>query len=233
MMRRAFRWLLALGGALVTAAAWAFVPSAGKVSDAVAQGNARAGRDQPLQLEIVLQDAIGNQEGSGTAVFRPTGEAHLELRMPSGVVEVHHLAGGHEFVTREGRGRPLERPLLPPLALIQAESGESLRALLRALGGADDRVELGLEGRRDCYVLGGRGGPPAADSASAGPVALWVDLETLNAVRIDRADGVRFRLGPPVARGKVHFPTYIEVEAPGRPAWRLEIRDVAPASASR
>jgi hypothetical protein len=228
---------LAVGGLLALAASWtseptlAFVPSAEKVSEAVAETNDRDRRAQALQVEVVLRDPLGHEKAVGTALLHPGGEARLELRTPDGDVERRHLVGGHERVTQDGRAQRPKRPLLPPLALLQADTGEGLRALLRALGGRDERVDLGLEGSHDCYVLGGRR-TTSGDAAARASVALWIDVESSEPVGIDRADGVRFRLGPPTAHGEIRFPAFIDVEAPGRPVWRLDVRRVAPAGAA-
>lgn len=74
--------------------------------------------------------------------------------------------------------------------------------------------------------------PPVAPvpPVPAGPrAALWVDSESFDPVRIDRSDGVRFRLGAMRVYQNVRFPSRIDVEAPGRPPWQLVIEDVAPA----
>lgn len=135
------------------------------------------------------------------------------------------------------------RPLLPPLFLLQASSPGALRRALLDLGAAPDRVDLGYVGEHDCYVLGGRGPEPSGeparvatgggDGAGGGrawsPPALWVDQESLEAVRIVRGDGVRFELGPPVERGGATLPAWVEVRSPGSAPLRLEIRTARPA----
>ena len=94
-------------------------------------------------------------------------------------------------------------------------------ASLLTLGVAAHQVALGYEGEHDCYVLGGR-----ASSGAAAPFprpALWVDQESLELVRFDRGDGVRFRLGSPASFGSIRLPSWIEIsDSRGLPA-RLEI----------
>jgi hypothetical protein len=229
---------LAVGGLLALIATWTsaptlgFVPSAEKVSEAVAETNDRDQRAQALQVEVVLRDPLGHEKSAGTAWLHPAGEVRLELRTPEGDVERRRLVGGRERVMQDGRSQSPERPLLPPLALLQADTGDGLRALLRALGGRDERVELGLEGSHDCYVLGGRRRAASGKAPGGASVALWIDVESSQPVRIDRADGVRFRLGPPRTHGEIRFPAFIDVEAPGRPVWRLDVHRVAPAGAA-
>ena len=70
-------------------------------------------------------------------------------------------------------------------------------------------VALGYEGEHDCYVLGGRALSSRAAVLSLRP-ALWVDQESLEPVRFDRGDGVRFRLGPSASFGSVRLPSWIE-----------------------
>jgi hypothetical protein len=60
---------------------------------------------------------------------------------------------------------------------------------------------------------------------------VWVDQDDWTIVRVDRADGVRFHLGPSRSFGGMQLPAWIDVEAPGRPPVRLEVRGAAPVAA--
>lgn len=220
------------GAALVAASltlaigAPAHVPSASRVTEAVASTNGKAGRARGLRMEVELRGPDGRAEAAGTAWLEPDGSGRLLLRDPDGGTEEHRLAGGRYQVLRDGRPVSQPRPLLPPLQVLQAGSAAELRGVLSGFGVATGTVELGFVGDQDCYVLGGRAGtPPAAPRA-----ALWVDVETLEAVRIDRRDGVRYRLGPPLGKGRIRFPSWVDVETPGGVRWRLTIRSVVPGS---
>ena len=108
--------------------------------------------------------------------------------------------------------------LLPPLFLLQTEQGPTLQTRIAELGGSPDAIVLGHEGDHDCYVLGGKG---AAAS-------YWVEQESFAPVRIDLPDGVRYRLGPPRAKGGIELPSWIALEAPGRPALKMLIGEARP-----
>lgn len=224
---------LLAAGLFAAPGAWSFVPPANKIAEAVARANESAGRAQALELRVVVQDALAQEKGEGRIRTRPSGQAELELLLTDGRVERRWLVGGYELVTRGGEARPPSQPLLPPLALIQVDTGYALLTTLRELGADETRVDLGFEREHDCYVVGGRrelgtpGTPLGVDSA------LWVDVESFEPVRIDREDGSRFHLGPPVAFGGIRFPAFIDVEAPGQPSRRLVVEDVVPAGPGR
>jgi hypothetical protein len=95
-------------------------------------------------------------------------------------------------------------------------------ASLLTLGVFAHEVALGYEDEHDCYVLGGREPSSGAMEWSRRP-ALWVDQESLEPVRIDRGDGVRFRLGSPVGFGSIRLPSWIEISDSGGFVARLEI----------
>jgi hypothetical protein len=122
------------------------------------------------------------------------------------------------------------RPFLPPVFLLQAVSGAALQAALTSFGVASEQAELGLGDEHDCYVLGGRA-PRGPDGVEPVKPSLWVDLESFEVVRIDRGDGVRFRLGPSENFGGVRLPRWISIEAPGQPPARLDILKATPANA--
>ncbi|HTY18295.1 MAG TPA: hypothetical protein VMH82_11255 [Myxococcota bacterium] len=213
--------------------ALAAIPSAQKVRRAVASANASAKRTQPLLLEVALVSETGEVAATGQGRLDPAGTSRLDLKLADGRTEAHERTGSSYRALRDGA--PVERvlELLPPTRLLQAPTDEALQAALIDLGANGDVVELGIEGGRDCWVLGGRDPGPFEANARA---ALWVDLESRQPVRIDEAarsgeaSAVHFRLGPSAVQDGVRFPTWIDVEAAGWPHWRMQIRHVSPAA---
>ena len=120
------------------------------------------------------------------------------------------------------------RPFLPPLFLLQATSGATLRAALASFGVVTSEIALGMDGDRDCYVLGGR--QPGDDERATRPT-IWIDMDSFQVVRVDRRDGVRFRFGPPQVYGGIQAPSWIAIEVPGQPDARLDVEKVAKANA--
>lgn len=233
-IRRPAARMLAAAGLLAAALpALAAIPAAPKVRKAVASANAAARRTQPLLIEVALVSETGEVAATGQGRLDPAGTSHLELRLADGRTEVHERTGSSYRALRDGA--PVERvlELLPPTRLLQAPTAEALDAALVDLGAAGGVVDLGIEGGRDCWVLGGRDPGPFADNTRP---SLWVDLESRQPVRIDasarggQAGGVHFRLGPSAVQEGVRFPTWIDVEAAGWPRWRIQIRRVAPAA---
>jgi len=226
------RTLLSISAALLWAllfslSARAYIPPPERIAAAVAEANRSAGRSRVLQVEVALY--LGDSEQPVA-----TGEllsARLEIRGPEGVVERHLLRGGEHLASRDRLALDAPRPFLPPLFLLQAKTGGVLTALLRTLGVSVQEIALGYEGEHDCYVLGGRA--PASEIAEPHPQpALWVDQESLEPVRFDRGDGVRFRLGSFAAFGSVHLPSWIEIGDSRGFRARLEILNAQEASTS-
>jgi hypothetical protein len=209
-------WLVPLGPAA------GGTPSAEKLAGAVAEANRKAGRAKPLLLEVALRQGEGPPSATGTLVTHPTGLARLELRGAAGL-ERHLLQGSQHTASRDGELLASPSPLLPPLFLLQADTGASLRAALASFGVAASEAGLGLADDRDCYVIGGRGSLPQP--------SLWVELGSFEVVAVDRADGVRYRFGPAGTIDRVRIPRWIEVVAPGEPPARLEVQRVSQASA--
>jgi len=88
---------------------------------------------------------------------------------------------------------------------------------------------LGKMGAHDCYVFGGRAiGPGEAEHPLP---SLWVDIASLEPLRIVRADGVEYRFGPTAAYGAIRVPSFIEVFAPDGLRARLEVTRAARAEA--
>ena len=230
------RTLLPISGALLAALLFslpllAYIPPAERVARAVAEGNRGAGRLGVLELEVALH-LDGSQEpvATGKLLSHPGGFSRLELRGSEGVVERHLLRGGKLLASRDGAPLDAPRPFLPPLFLLQAKSGDVLMASLRTLGVSAHQVALGYEGDRDCYVLGGR--TPDGDAAPLPGPALWVDQESLEPVRFDSGDGVRFVLGSPASFGSIRLPSWIEVVDSGGRRARLAILSARAASSS-
>jgi hypothetical protein len=199
----------------------AYIPPPERIAAAVAAANRSAGRSGVLEVEVALYLGASEQPAAtGKLLSDPGGLSRLELRGPEGVVERHLLRGGELLASRDRLALDSPRPFLPPFFLLQAKTGGALMASLRTLGVSAYEVALGYQGDRDCYVLGGRA------PASAGPYpqpALWVDHESLEPVRFDRGDGVRFRLGSFVAFGSVRLPSWIEIGDSHGVLARLEI----------
>jgi hypothetical protein len=208
----------------------AYVPSPERIAAAVAEANRSAGRLGVLEVEVALY--LGESEESvatGKLLSDPGGLSRLEIRTPEGVVERHLLRGGELLASRDRLPLDAPRPFLPPFFLFQAKSGGALLASLRALGVSVHEVALGYQGEHDCYVLGGRA--PASALSHPRP-ALWVDHETLEPVRFDRGDGVRFRLGSYTAFGSLRLPSRVEIGDPRGFLARLEILSVQQVSPS-
>ena len=209
-MKRVLLLALVLLGA---AAALAYVPPAERIARTVADASRLHGRAQPLALTVVVRGEGDAPLASGTLLADPRGVARLELTHSAGFVERQLRRGRSLEASRDRTRLPDPHPLLPPLWLLQASPGATLQTRIAELGGDPDAVALGFDGDHDCFVLGGR-------TAEA---SYWVDQETLAPVRIDLPGGVRYRLGPPLARGAIELPAWITLEAPGRPPVTLAI----------
>ncbi len=224
--RVATRAALALGLAgLLGAPARAALPGADRVEAAVANANRAGRRATPLDLAVELVRVGSAVVGTGTLQLHPSGLARLELHGAGGLVERHLLLGAAHQASRNGAPLASPQPFLAPFQLLQASSGAAVGSALRQLGAAPGELALGRAQESDCYVLGGREAGP--DRLPPRRAALWVDATSFEPARIDRADGVRFELGPPGAFGAIRFPGWIGVEAPGQPALRLVVRSAA------
>jgi hypothetical protein len=210
----------------------AHVPRPDRIAAAVATANRSAGRLGVLKVEVALHlEASERPVATGELLSDPGGLARIELRSSGGVVERHLLRGGELLARRDGRVVDAPRPFLPPLFLLQAKSGDGLMAALSILGVSAHEVALGYDGEHDCYVLGGRAPSPGAEVRSPRP-AFWVDQESLEPVRIDRGDGVRFRLGSSTDFGSVRLPSRIEISDSHGFRAHLEILSAQEVSAS-
>ena len=232
-MSGARRLALLTAGLLVAAApllARAVIPSAERIADAVAEANREAGRAEPLWLEVTLRIGEGEPVATGILASHPTGLARLELRSRRGFVERHLLQGSEYRASRDGRLLESPRPFLPPVFLLQADSGAALRAALESFDVVAGEAVLGYAGDHDCYVFGGRP-PPSASGKQRVVPSMWVDLETYDLVRVDRSDRVRFEFGPAKRFDRIVAPAWIAIHAPDQPPARLDIVRVAPANA--
>jgi hypothetical protein len=227
----ALRAALASAAALGSVAtAGAAIPNAEKIAAAVAEANLHSGRTAPILLEVSLELEAGQPATAGVLASHPTGLARLELRAPNGSVERHLLQGDAYTASRDGQLLDHPHPFLPPLFLLQAQSGAAFRAALASYGVASGEVVLGRVGERDCYVFGGRL-PRSAEGEEQRLPSVWVDMESYQIVQVDHAGGVRFRFGPTTVFEGIQAPSWIEVSAPDQPAARLEVVRVAPANA--
>jgi hypothetical protein len=232
LIAAALAWSLASG--TWPAPARAVIPSAAKISQAVASANRIAGRSEPVLLDVTLTIGDGPPAATGVLATHPTGLARLELRSHRGFVERHLLQGNAHSASRDGE--MLEPPhdpprhFLPPVFLLQATSGEALHAALASFGIAADEVVLGRIGDFDCYVFGGRL-PRTLEREERRLPSMWVDLESYEVVRIDGSDGVRYRFGPTQDFDGIRVPRWIVIEADDEPPARLDILRAAPANA--
>ena len=133
--------------------------------------------------------------------------------------DVYLLRAGRIQASRDGAPLAQVRPFLPPLPLLLARSGDAFATGAAALGARADEVELGYAGAHDCYVLGGH---------REGVASVWVDQESLQVVRVQRADGVRFEWGPVAEDGEVRVPAWVEIHEPGVRTARLVFGPATP-----
>ena len=226
------RPLIAAAAALVLAAsASALVPPPPKVAKAVADANRTARRTKPLLLKVTLTIGEGQPTAAtGTLVSHPTGLARLELKSHRGFVERHLLQGTAYTASRNQELIDNPRRFLPPVFLLQGRSGEALIAAMESFGIASDDGVLGRVGDYDCFVFGGRL-PRRSEAAGRQLPSMWVDLDSFDVVRVDAADGVRFRFGPSQDFSGIRVPRWIEIETRGRETARLEILEASVANA--
>lgn len=221
---------LALAGTLLAGAALAAIPSAEKVAAAFARANDLAGRSGPLLLDVTLRIAGRGPSAEGEIATHPTGLARLELRSPMGFVERHLLLGDEYRASRDGRLLDDPHPFLPPVFLLQATSGAALAAALDSFGVVASELVLGRMGDHDCYVFGGRNTGALPGEELLLP-SLWLHMESFAALRLVRADGTEYRLGPTRVYDDIRLPGWIDIRAPGPLRARLEIQGVARADA--
>jgi len=208
------------------AAGW--IPEPERAWASLAQSNTQSSRTRPIDFAVALVDMTGAVTATGRLRAEPGGHARLDLTLAAGGTEVHERNGSDYRVLRDGQRVDKAPHLLPPLGLLQAGKASEVAEALRALSGDPARVDLGMEGRYDCWVLGGR--DPGDFQVNTRP-SIWVDQETQQPVRIDDAAGVRYRLLDLAPKDGIRFPTRIEVEADGWPIWRIDVATPAPPAA--
>jgi hypothetical protein len=207
---------------LVAASATAAIPQPNKIARAVAEANATSGRSSPLLLAVKLRVDGAAPSAEGELAVHPSGLARLELRNTwGGFVERHLLQSSNYQASRNGELLSDPHPFLPPVFLLLASSGDALEAALATFGVDGRQVVLGKMGAHDCYVFGGRAIGPGEDQRPL--PSLWVDVASLEPLRIVRQDGVEYRFGPVVAFGAIRVPSYIDVIAPDGLRARLEV----------
>jgi hypothetical protein len=206
---------LAAALCLTAWAALAYIPPAERIARAVAETNRALGRARTLELDVSFERENGEELAAGSLLSDPNGSARLEVKHATGFVERQLRRGKALEASRDGSPIRDPHPLLAPLFLLQAEHGAVLQTRIAELGGSPDAVALGHDGDHDCYVLGGK------DAAAS----YWVDQESLLPVRIDLPGGVRYRLGSPLMHDGIQLPSSITIEAPGRSALRIQIRE--------
>jgi hypothetical protein len=221
--------LALLLGSVLAGPAAAWIPEPERAWASLAQGNAQSARARPIDFAVALVDATGAVVATGRLRAEPGGHALLELALADGGgTEVHERSGSEYRVTRNGQRTDKAPRLLPPLGLLQAGRPADVADALRAVAGDPARVDLGMEGRYDCWVLGGR---DPGDFQMNGRPSIWVDQETQQPVRIDDAAGVRYRLLDLAPKDGVRFPSRIEIQADGWPIWRIDVATPAPPAA--
>jgi len=208
---------------------YAWIPEPERAWSTIAQVNAASNRARPLDLAIALVAADGAVAATGRLRLEPDGRSRLDLELGGSAVETHERTGLDYRVTRNGQRADKAPRLLPPLALLQAITAMEVADAVRAIGGDPARVDLGIDGVHDCWVLGGR--DPGPFESSSRP-SLWVDQESQQPVRIDDASGTQYRLADTVSREGLRFPSRIDVFAPGWPIWRIELQSTAAKAAT-
>lgn len=208
---------------LLASRAEAWVPGADDLAGLLAERNRGAQRAQALRLAVVVKDGAGDAVARGVATLENGGAARLALTYRGGSDEVQERSGaGYRVDPPQPAGEFY--PLLPPLAFLQASSPERILGLLRGLGGDPTEVGLGIDGNRDCWVLGGRA--PGDFEAHRQP-SLWIGIESRELVRIDAGDEVAYRVGPIAAFGEIRLPKWFEVRPRGAESLRLEFEALA------
>ncbi len=133
---------------------YAYVPPPSRIHAAIAAANRADGRAQAIRLEFSMQ--IGERDGvaTGELISHPTGLARLELVGAGGLLERHLLQGNERSAARNGTPLDDARAFLPPFFILQADSGDTLRAALTSFGIAVDAIGLAPCGDEDCLLIG-------------------------------------------------------------------------------
>ncbi|MFP8875479.1 MAG: hypothetical protein VCB99_00910 [Myxococcota bacterium] len=227
--RSAAAALLLVVAAALAPVAQGVVPSPERVAGAIADTNRAAGRAQPLRIEVQLR-VDGSPPSDGVLISYPTGNAQLVVRDAAGSEESHQRRGSEYTIRRDGRPEQVFHRLLPPIFLLQADSGRLLRSELEDLGADAEALSLGRPDDRDCYVLGGRQGPRSVGLEGT-PASLWSDLKTHELVRVISPEGVWYQFGPPTLFEPLRLPAWVEILEPGGFRAVLEVKGAAPMDA--
>jgi hypothetical protein len=145
--------VLALFG-LAAPALHAYVAPPKRIHAAIAETNKADGRTQAIRLELSMQIGERTDIATGELISHPTGLARLELVGAGGLLERHLLQGSERSATRNGTPLDDARVFLPPLFMLQADSGVTLRAALTSFGIAPDAIGLAPCGDEDCLLIG-------------------------------------------------------------------------------
>lgn len=248
---------LLMSSIVITAAvpneAHAVVPRVNRVIDAIAKANRSGRRVGALRFKLNLYIGEGPPVAVGELVTHPTGLARLELR-GRGLVERHILLGNQHHASRNARVLVQPREFLPPLFVMQSNSGTVLKAALATLGVDRDLVGLAPCGDFDCFVIGDPERavsrpmalrPANTERAEETPMpanherepfaSIWVDTEDFSVRQIESASGAKVVLGPYVSFEKLSVPLWWSIEEVGKRVVRFEVESVvevnAPASA--
>ncbi len=223
MRRRSRLWPLLWMALFAAGSAQGWVPPSDRLAELLAERNRTAQRTQALRLAVVLKEGDGTAIARGVATAEPGGSARLQLTYRDGEEQLQERTGsGYRIEPRPLSGAAY--PLIPPLAFLQAGSPERILGLLRGLGGDAERVDLGIDGNRDCWVLGGRS---AGRFDTNDYPALWISLQSRELVRIDTGEQVAYRVGPAAAFGAIRLPKWIEVRPRDAETLRLEFEALA------
>lgn len=244
--------------AVVPDEASALVPRANRVIDAIAKANRKGRRVGALRFKLNLHIGEGAPVAIGELVTHPTGLARLELRASGGLVERHILLGNQHSAARNARVLVRPREFLPPLFVLQSNSGTVLEAALATLGVDRNVVGLAPCGDYDCFVIGDPARavtrpapwldpkPAETEAAMEGeeqfatfepaaapdPVAsIWVDTDDFSVRQIESGTGAKVVLGPYVSFEKLSVPQWWSIEEPGKRVVRFEVEGVVEVNA--
>ncbi len=222
---RGFISLCALAGVSfgLARSAQALVPRANRVIDAVASANVKGHRVRALRFQLSLRIGDGPPVAVGELVSHPTGLARLELRTGGGLVERHILLGDHHSAARNARLLVRPRAFLPPLFVLQSNSGVVLEAALGTLGVDRGLVGLAPCGDNDCYVIGD---PTRAvrRSVARTPAETKAETKTADPALEESEDSAMSRPAVPRVRATRYFPS-LWVDTVDHSIRRMESRD--------
>ncbi len=188
----------------------AYVPRTTRVIDAVADANRSGKRVRALRYELNLRIGDGAPVAVGELVSHPTGLARLELRATGGLVERHILLGNQHTASRNARLLVRPRAFLPPLFVLQSNSGAVLEAALGTL--QIDRRLLGLApcGDHDCYVIGD---PMRAIQRPRVAAEMKAQAEAAEAAQAAKAEQEQEAADEPIAQDAIDATTAMDMNS--------------------